>query len=111
MAQGSNLGPLMFLFYINDMVNSTTELNFIQYADDTTVLFSSLAVNFVTPLNSKLNQVQNWILANRLSLNLNKSYYMVFGSNINLDASVKIGNTSITSVSSIKFLGMTIDRL
>ena len=85
--QGSILGPLLFMIFINDIHRSSKEFKFITCADDTT-LFSSLSsfipdsnrsmANASEAINSEINKVTDWLIANKLSLNVNKTKFMVF---------------------------------
>ena len=82
--QGSILGPLLFLMYMNDMPNSSRHLDFILYADDTT-LFNTIEFSIPNEdsdpfktINDELHKVHNWLVANRLSLNIKKTKYMIF---------------------------------
>ena len=69
--QGSTLGPLLFLLYINDMKNCSKILKFIQFADDTTLLFSSKCIQHLTnKLGTEANKVFIWLAANKLIINL-----------------------------------------
>ena len=77
--QGSILGPLLFLLYINDIANCSSVLSFYLFADDTTIFFSHK--NFQTlqqTINDELAHVSNWLIANKLSLNVGKSNALVF---------------------------------
>ena len=77
--QGSTLGPLFFLLYINDIVNSTSLLKFILFADDTTVLFkSSDIIHLNNTLSSEINKLITWFAANKLAINLSKFHSMLF---------------------------------
>ena len=76
--QGSILGTLLFIIYINDIAHSSKHFNFICYADDTT-LCSTLKVNTdATQLNMELNNVSRWLNLNKLSLNVKKTKAMAF---------------------------------
>ena len=76
--QGSILGPLLFIIYINDIAQSSNHFNFIIYADDTT-LCSTLKINAdAKKLNRELNNVSHWLNLNKLSLNVKKTKAMVF---------------------------------
>ena len=76
--QGSILGPLLFVIYINDIAKSSKHFNFIIYADDTT-LCSTLKINAdATQLNMKLNNVSQWLNLNKLSLNVKNPKAMAF---------------------------------
>ena len=77
--QGSVLGPLLFLIYMNDINKSSKLFYPIVYADDTTLYTSvssslNLSLNNIKEtLNMELNNVNNWIKANKLTININKS--------------------------------------
>ena len=79
--QGSILGPLLFLIFINDMPNCTTLLS-ILFADDTTVLASGSDISVVGPMiNNELNKIGVWLKANELSINTIKTKIMIFSNN------------------------------
>ena len=110
--QGSTLGPLLFLIYINDMKNSSELLKFIQFADDTTLMFRS---NSIEKLNSTLeieaDKVVKWLYANRLIINLTKTHTMLFTNKLgNLTLRLKIHNNHLEDKAETCFLGVIIDR-
>ena len=114
--QGSVLGPVLFLLYINDIQNASTKLNFILFADDTNVFLNDINLsNLVKELNGELINLSNWFKSNRLSLNIKKTKFQVFVSNkkkkkTNTEGiQVRIDNINIDRVESIKFLGIIID--
>ena len=82
--QGTILGPLLFLIYINDFPSASSYFNFIMYADDTT-LYSNINSpnenNIIrlteTKINTELAKIDEWLKINKVSLNLKKSKYMV----------------------------------
>ena len=76
--QGSILGPILFLIYINDISNST-ELNLLSFADDTTIYCSETTLDEnCEKATSELSKILDWLHANRLSLNINKTNFTIF---------------------------------
>ena len=75
--QGSVLGPLLFLIYINDLINSTTKLSTILFADDTNMFCSGKDMHELeTTVNSELAQVQEWLTLDQLTLNIKKTNFI-----------------------------------
>ena len=78
--QGSALGPLLFIMYINDISHGVRYSNVEQYADDTLLYFASDNVNIIeSNLSSDLESVTQWLSANYLILNSTKSKIMLVG--------------------------------
>ena len=77
--QGSVLGPLLFLLYVNDIHRSSTLLSFILFADDTNIFNSHSDINtLITTTNEELKKVAEWLRANKLSLNIKKTQFIIF---------------------------------
>ena len=77
--QGSILGPLLFLIFVNDLKNSTKLLDPIMFADDTNLFYTNknIKVLFET-VNKELHYVNEWFIVNKLSLNAGKTKYLFF---------------------------------
>lgn len=77
--QGSVLGPLLFLLYINDIQNCSNKLNFYLFADDTNMLYADKSMKLLErTVNSELNGLHLWLTANKLTLNIKKSNFVIF---------------------------------
>ncbi|CAB4019925.1 Hypothetical predicted protein, partial [Paramuricea clavata] len=110
--QGSILGPLFFLLYINDLPQCLDKTKPRLFADDTNLTVSGNSItDLETAVNSDLEKLRKWLIANKLSLNVAKTEFMLIGSkqmikNIsNLQLNVKIENESIKQVYESKTLG------
>ena len=111
--QGSVISPLLFLIFINDIVNSSDILNFSLFADDTCIYASdSNLENLYVRVNHEILQVEKWIKANLLSLNINKTVYLLFSGNIIFSRTppLMIFNSMISRKNVTKFLGILIDE-
>ena len=114
--QGSILGPLLFLVYINDITNCTSKLLFFLFADDTNVFITGDGdQELFTSMNTELSHLTNWFHANILSLNAKKTNYIIFsGPKMRVtedpNKTIIINNTPIIRVQQTKFLGMILDE-
>lgn len=113
--QGSILGPLLYLIYTNDL-QTVTNKTMIQYADDTSLVFSGSSMNEVRmEAWNILGALEKWFVANSLSLNSNKTTFVRFDykKNSNVDAVVTNNNPvnfNFNLHTSVKFLGIYIDH-
>ena len=109
--QGSILGPLLFLIYINDLNQCSEHLKFIHFADDSTLYAKGKTLSCLTSkINQELKKVVKWLRINRLSLNVSKSSYTVF-SNCSQTAlpQIIIDDISLEHSLCTKFLGILVD--
>ena len=108
--QGSILGPLLFIIYINDM-HKASSLQCIHYADDTTLFSKGNNLDDLIDLtNNELVKIDKWVCANKLSLNINKTALSICSTKAVTDVRrVKIRNVEINLVNNFKFLGIIID--
>ena len=113
--QGSNLGPLLFLLYINDFRFSLDKATSTHFADDTCILhFSNKLKTIETELNNDLKHASTWLNANRLSLNVSKSKLLIFQSKYkNIDyskTSIKLNGIRLLPSDHVKYLDIFIDN-
>ena len=113
--QGSVLGPLLFLLFINDLPICCPEGKTRLFADDTTIIYHSNNINdIISKGKIIMTQLTNWFKANKLTLNADKSSFTIFRSSKkiipNLPDKIKFLNHEITRTSHIKFLGVIIDE-
>ena len=81
--QGSILGPLLFIIYMNDIIKSSDLLAFLLVADDNTLCNSNSCFNdLIKSTNIELDKVSSWFSGNMLSLNVKKTKFMMFGTNL-----------------------------
>ena len=115
--QGCNLGPLLFLVYINDLPNCLTSASPRIFVDDTNITFAaSTMTDLENAVNLELRNLQRWLITNRLSLNIAKTEFMVIESNqrihtlSNNQIDIEIDGKSIKKVKEAKSLGLLIDE-
>jgi hypothetical protein len=114
--QGSVLGPLLFIIYTNDLPNSLYYSNCILFADDTTVYHSSSNISSLcSNIEYDLNILSDWFAANKLSLNAQKTNFVIFSPKAIVKAtnsvnSLNLDTQKIHRVSCVKFLGVHIDQ-
>ncbi len=113
--QGSILGPLLFIIYINDMAEYLDQCQVSLYADDTAMYYGCRSqVDLMLTLRIELSTVSEWLKANRLTLNVAETKFCVFGTRQRLnnlaDFELTINNQVIEQVSQVKYLGMILDE-
>ena len=114
--QGTILGPLLFLLYINDLPNCLEHSQARMYADDTNLTFASNNIDDINyHLNLDLANVNKWLIANRLTLNQSKTEFMLVGSRQRLATlrsvpCLEIDGVPIDKVSKAKSLGVYLDE-
>ena len=112
--QGSILGPLLFLVYINDMP-SAVNCKLLLYADDSALVVSGTSVSDIeATLSLELESVSQWLMDNKLSLHLGKTESILFGNNHLLskcsELNVRCNDSTIEPKSSVKYLGVQLDQ-
>ena len=118
--QGSILGPLLFLLYMNDMQYRSKKLSFFLFADDTNILYANKNIKSVeSTCNEELFKVFNWLTANKLTLNIKKSNYVIFRPyqkilpyqpNISIYDNEKGKPANLECKEYVKYLGILIDN-
>ena len=112
--QGSILGPLLFLLYINDITNTSSLLSFVLFADDTNIFYSHSNLNSLNnTLNYEIDKVSNWFKSNKLSLNIKKTHFIHFKHhphNTETQIHIKIDDAPLEKKTHSKFLGVFIDE-
>ncbi len=115
--QGSILGPLLFLIYINDIINCSGLGEFVLFADDTNIFVSGDTLSEAyKKANLLLGSLNNYMIANKLHINMTKCCYITFkptskkNETNNDDLQLIIDDFNIKKVTHTKFLGITIDE-
>ena len=125
MLQGSVLGPLLILVYVNDIVNSSSDGNFVLFADDTNIfVVANTEREAYKKANGVLTKIEQYMSKNMLHINVGKRCYMVFtpehGSmtcarartyDMNKESNLYLCGTRLNRENEVKFLGVMIDGM
>ena len=112
--QGSVLGPLLFLLYINDLANVSDVIRFILFADDSNIFFHSKNPDDLIDLaNAEIPKILRWLATNKLTLNVSKTHFVIFrnpGKSVTVTKTLYINGTPINQEPHTKFLGVYLDE-
>ena len=109
--QGSSLGQLLFLIYINDFRFCLQTAESGHFADNTFIMYNSLKAKTIeTVINTELKRVSTWLRLNKLSLNADKTELIFFHSKQHAFSYDLVNYTKLTPVDNVKYLGMYIDK-
>ena len=112
--QGSILGPLLFILYVNDLRKALKRATSSLFADDTSIYYSHSDVKQLeTTLNSELRNLDTWMKSNKLSVNITKSNYLIFHPSqrkLTPNLILKYDNQILVQKRHIKFLGVYLDE-
>lgn len=107
--QGSILGPLLYILYVNELPNIITQ-NVVLYADDTSLIISERTKNECKlRMSESMNELEEWFLKNNLLLNIDKTQFVNFSRSDTGEFCLDYKNKTLKSSSSVSFLGVTID--
>ena len=109
--QGSVLGPLLFLIFLNDLNSLSPNLEVITFADDASIFMSNPSMTALeSQMNKELSNIHTWFECNMLKLNLQKTGFQLFSKSKNFtEPRLNINDTPIAKLEEVKFLGLLVD--
>ena len=109
--QGSVLGPLLFLIYVNDIGNVLPTKTVKLFADDTNIFIFHQDISMInTMANEYMSLLSQWFVANKLSLNTDKTCFITLANQKVVNPDIRINNLRIANVDYCKYLGLYIDQ-
>ena len=112
--QGSVLGPLLFLLYINDLPNISEKLHFFLFADDTNIYYESKDLKELEKtVNTELKKLTLWLNVNRLALNVKKTNFVIFRSHKkdpDHNVTLLMNKSALEQKDHVKYLGVLVDQ-
>ena len=112
--QGSILGPLLFLLYINDLHKVCPVAKYLLFADDTAIFYSAPTIcELQDNISESFPKITTWLHANRLSLSVHKTSYQLYANDAAAAAHklhIPVGNSELNRIGTVKYLGVLIDE-
>lgn len=109
--QGSVLGPLLFVLFINDICNVSKRIQIILFADDTSIYYTGKDLTeMIETTKIELRKIKKWFHENKLSINWKKTKFMIFSNSQYSDITLDIDQTTVQKLTELKFLGVLLDE-